>query len=122
MLPNRHKQLNWNRDKGGGIQFLCPLCASVPDGVLTTDGLPHQSSTNALQRQREQGGREKKSLLFYLMKFFIQYQDQFGRWRPYQTMNNEANAYRIAENRADSTGKRHRIVDEDGRLLDLMDP
>ncbi len=60
MLPNRHKQLNWNRDKGGGNQFLCPLCASVPDGVLTTDGLPHQFSMRVLQRHRERCEQEKK--------------------------------------------------------------
>jgi len=56
------------------------------------------------------------------MKFFIQYQDQFGGWRPYQMQHGELSAYKTASNRAKSTGKRHRIVDEDGRLLDLMDP
>ena len=48
MLPNRHKQLNLDRQhlrliKGGGNQFLdapcAPLCLMA---VLTTDGLPHQ--------------------------------------------------------------------------------
>ncbi len=29
-------------------------------------------------------------------------------------------AYRVALRRAESTGKRHRLVDVDGRLLDLL--
>lgn len=52
----------------------------------------------------------------------IEYQDQFGRWQHYQTMHNEANAFRTAQNRARSTGKRYRLVDSNGRLLDLIDP
>jgi hypothetical protein len=36
-------------------------------------------------------------------------------------MHNEANAYRTAHSRARNTGKRHRPVDESGRLLDLVD-
>ena len=56
------------------------------------------------------------------MKVFIQYQDQFGRWRPYQTKHNERDAYRTAESRARSTGKMYRLVDENGNLLDLLHP
>lgn len=56
------------------------------------------------------------------MKLFIQYQDQFGRWRPYQVQHGETSAYRTAKQRARGTGKRHRIVDVDGRLLDLVEP
>jgi hypothetical protein len=51
----------------------------------------------------------------------IEYQDQFGRWHHYQTKHNEADAYRTAKNRAMSTGKRHRLTDERGALLDLID-
>ena len=56
------------------------------------------------------------------MKVFIQYQDQFGRWHPYQTKHNERDAYRTAESRARTTGKRYRLVDENGNLLDLVNP
>ena len=56
------------------------------------------------------------------MKVFIQYQDQFGRWHPYQTKHNERDAYRSAESRAKSTGKRYRLVDQNGQLLDLVNP
>ena len=56
------------------------------------------------------------------MKFILQYQDQFGKWHRYQEKHNEGDAYRTAKARAKATGKRLRIVDGDGRLLDLMDP
>ena len=52
----------------------------------------------------------------------IEYQDQFGRWHHYQTMHNEANAFRTAQNRARSTGKRYRLTDENGSLLDVINP
>ena len=52
----------------------------------------------------------------------IQWQDQFGRWQHFQTMHNEANAFRTAQSRARSTGKRHRLVDSNGQLLDLVEP
>jgi len=52
----------------------------------------------------------------------IEWQDQFGRWQHYQTKQNQADAYRVAQRRAESTGKRHRLVDDRGTLLDLVDP
>jgi len=57
-----------------------------------------------------------------MTKIDIQYQDQFGKGRHFQTKYNEGDAYRTAANRAVSTGKRHRLVDQDGTLLDLIDP
>ena len=57
-----------------------------------------------------------------MTKIDIQYQDQFGRWRHLQTKHNEGDAYRSAFNRARSTGKRHRLVDQDGTLLDVIEP
>jgi len=56
------------------------------------------------------------------MKVNIQYQDQSGRWQHYLMMNHQANAFKTAQNRAKSTGKRHRLVDESGNLLDLLEP
>ena len=56
------------------------------------------------------------------MKFVLQYQDQFGKWHRYQEKHNEGDAYRTAKARAKATGKRFRIVDADGRLVDLVDP
>ena len=55
------------------------------------------------------------------MKINIEYQDQFVRWHHYQTKQNQADAYRVAQRRAESTRKRHRLVDDDGRLVDLID-
>jgi len=56
------------------------------------------------------------------MKFVLRYQDQFGKWHRYQEKHNEGDAYRTAKARAKATGKRFRIVDGDGRLIDLVDP
>ena len=55
------------------------------------------------------------------IKINIEYQDQFGRWHRLQEKHNAADAYRVAKQRASSTGKRHRLVDDGGRLLDLID-
>ena len=59
---------------------------------------------------------------FTQMKYVLQYQNQFGRWHRYQEKHNEGDAFRTAKARAKATGKRFRIVDADGRLLDLVDP
>ena len=56
------------------------------------------------------------------MIFNIEWQDQFGRWHHYQTKQNQADAYRVAQRRAESTKKRHRLVSDQGTLLDLVDP
>jgi len=55
-------------------------------------------------------------------KIHIQYQDQVGAWKQYTTKHHQGDAYRTAVNHARSTGKRHRLVDENGKLLDLIDP
>ena len=55
------------------------------------------------------------------IKIIIEYQDQFGRWHRFQEKHNAADAYRSAKQRATSIGKRHRLVDSDGHLLDLTD-
>jgi len=56
------------------------------------------------------------------MTIDIEWQDQFGCWHHYQSKQNQADAYRVAQRRAESTGKRHRLVDGSGRLLDLINP
>jgi hypothetical protein len=55
------------------------------------------------------------------IKVSIEWQDQHGNWHHYQTKQNHADAYRVAQRRAESTGKRHRLVDSDGRMLDLLE-
>ena len=56
------------------------------------------------------------------MKVIIEYQDMFGIWRRYQEMNHQPSAYRTAQGRASSTGKRHRLIDSNGAVLDLVEP
>jgi hypothetical protein len=56
------------------------------------------------------------------MSINIEWQDQHGNWHHYQTKQNQADAYRVAKRRSESTGKRHRLVDHAGRLIDLVNP
>ena len=57
-----------------------------------------------------------------MTKIDIHYQDQFGKWRQLQTKHTASDAHRSAANRARSTGKCHRLIDQDGTLLDLINP
>ena len=50
----------------------------------------------------------------------IEWQDQQGRWHHFQSQQNQTDAYRVAMRRAEATGKRHRLVDGSGRLLELL--
>jgi len=52
----------------------------------------------------------------------IEWQNNAGRWQHVITRNNQVDTFSAAESRARSTGQRHRLVDEDGRLLDVIDP
>ena len=56
------------------------------------------------------------------MKVHIQYQDQWGIWKHLTTQHHEPSAYKTAVKRADNTGKRHRLVDDNGTLIDLINP
>jgi len=56
------------------------------------------------------------------MKVTIQYEDQFGYFRHYTVMNHLPSARRTAQSKSSSTGKRFRLVDENGALLDLIYP
>ena len=51
------------------------------------------------------------------MSINIEWQDQNGKWHRFQEKHNAADAYRVAERRAESTKKRHRLVD--GRSIAL---
>ena len=57
-----------------------------------------------------------------MTRIIIQWQDQFGHWHRFQEKHNQADAYRTAAARARSTGRRHRLVDERGQLLDVVEP
>lgn len=56
------------------------------------------------------------------MSIQIQWQEQFGSLKHYRTKHHQADAYRVAQRCARSTGKRHRLVDESGNFLDLPNP
>jgi len=55
-------------------------------------------------------------------KYKIQVRNQFGGWMQYQTIHHLPSGSRSAQRRAEQTGKQHRIVDEDGNLVDLFYP
>ena len=55
-------------------------------------------------------------------KYKIQVRNQFGGWQHYQTIHHLPSGSRSAQKRAEQTGKQHRIVDEDGNLMDLFYP
>ena len=55
-------------------------------------------------------------------KFHIQWQDQFGKWKHYTTKHNEADTFRVMKRRVEATGKRHRMIDDNGNLLDFISP
>ena len=52
----------------------------------------------------------------------IQYLERNGNWHHYQSKQNQAYAYGVAQRRAVSTDKRHRLVDGTGNLLDILNP
>ena len=56
------------------------------------------------------------------MKYKIQWQDRWGKWQHYQTKTNEADAFRVMKQMVKQEGIRHRIVDENNSLIDLMSP
>ena len=55
------------------------------------------------------------------MTITIEWQDQHGNWHHYQTKQNQADAYRVAQRRAESTGKRHRLVDSERHLMEIVE-
>jgi hypothetical protein len=52
----------------------------------------------------------------------IQWEDQHGNWQNYGTYHHEASTRKFAQQLAKRTGKRYRLVDADGSLLDLAYP
>ena len=56
------------------------------------------------------------------MKYKIQWQDRWGKWQHYQTKTNEADAFRVMKQMVKQKGIRHRIVDENNSLIDLLHP
>ena len=60
-----------------------------------------------------------------MKKVDVQYCDQFGYWRHYQTKHNLPEAHRLMHRRVNQTGLKHRLVEKTGygeRLIDLANP
>jgi len=55
-------------------------------------------------------------------KVIIEWQNKFGKWNRFQEVHHEASAYRTAKQRANNTGERHRLVNADKRVLDIIEP
>ena len=55
-------------------------------------------------------------------KYHIEYENQHGYYRHFQTKYNEADARRVMINRSQSTGLRHRLIDDNGTIVDLYTP
>ena len=56
------------------------------------------------------------------MRVIIYYADQFNHWKRYTEMNHLPSAVKTAQLRAKNTNKRHKIVSNDGVMLDLIYP
>ena len=56
------------------------------------------------------------------MKIYVEWQDQFYKWKRYGCYLNDISAYNVAHARAKSTGKRYRLVSEDRSLIDIIEP
>ena len=52
----------------------------------------------------------------------IEWQDQFGSWHHFQQRSNQQAAFRSAQQRAKSTQKRHRLIDSNKNILDILNP
>ena len=57
-----------------------------------------------------------------MKKIIIEWQKQLGVWHRFTEFSHGLNAYRTAKQRAKTTGKRHHLVDADGRVLDIVEP
>mgnify|MGYP001196109040 FL=1 len=57
-----------------------------------------------------------------MKKVIIQWQDQFGNWNHYTTMHHQPSAFKTAQRRAINQNKRHRLIDADGQLIDIICP
>ena len=57
-----------------------------------------------------------------MTKFHIYWQNQHGIWQKYLTKTNEADTFRTMTRRAKSTNLRHKMTDDSGHMLDVVNP
>ena len=53
------------------------------------------------------------------MKYYIYWMNPHKQWQRYITKTNQADAFRVMERKAKSDGRRYKLTDESGNLLDL---
>ena len=58
----------------------------------------------------------------FIMKYIIEWRDQFKKYHKFQEKSNEADAIRVATKMAQQKGKRFRVVSASGSLLEICDP
>ena len=56
------------------------------------------------------------------MKIFLEEQLPSGYWFQYSRCNNQRIGFIRASQRASSTGRRNRLVDDNGRIVDIILP
>ena len=56
------------------------------------------------------------------LMFYIEWLDQFNRWNKYSSYQHLPTAYKSANNRAKLKKRKHRILDNFGRLVDVFEP
>jgi hypothetical protein len=56
------------------------------------------------------------------MQIFIQLQNQHGGWIPYSTSNHYQSAYKQSATASRNSGKRFRLIDDSGNILDIINP
>ena len=56
-----------------------------------------------------------------MSKVIIEWQDHQQKWRHFSSFSHEATAYRFAVSRSRTTGKRHRLKNETGTIIDIID-
>ena len=57
-----------------------------------------------------------------MKKVMIEWLDQHNHWIHYSSSHHEPTAYKTAQTRAERTGKKHRLISEEGPLIDVFEP
>ena len=119
---NKLEETIWNEyyDRQEELKATAELIKrSIKDGTSFPDNdqldeLEMESEGRVIGTIHKRHERSKKNK--------IEYQDQFGSWKHFQTKHNKADAFRVASCRAQSTGKRHQLISNKGQILDFVEP
>ena len=56
-----------------------------------------------------------------MSKVIIEWQNHQQQWVQFSSFSHEATAYRFAASRSRTTGKRHRLKNETGTIIDIIE-